>query len=55
MWTYRVVDGRELGYTETCYIVTKPDGTELSYPWRIREICRAFCRDKNKEMGYGWA
>ena len=50
IWTYRVVDGRYHGYNDVVYIVTKPNGEDLSYAWSNFDVCRKFCEEKNKAI-----
>ena len=52
IYTYRIEDGNfaEPPFKGVGFIVTAPDGHDLSTPWPTCSGARAFCNDKNRKL-----
>lgn len=52
IYTYRIEDGRFYDPPFPCavFIVTDPQGRELSNPWESGVKARAFCKHKNNQL-----
>lgn len=52
IYTYRIEDGRDFSppFPCTIFIVTAPDGKDLSLPYESCVKARAFCKHKNNQL-----